>query len=130
VRDTRDVIDRVSSSHHFTQWGSYWLLDLMDGKPSRTNLHDESSDIDDAQGVPQGPLLTLTIQMGSLALKLASDMLRLAYTLLKPLIPQIVPVALLCLVTPILIFFSLSAGFVVWKTSAVSWVEPVYLQYG
>jgi hypothetical protein len=49
---------------------------------------------------------------------------------LRPFTPQLVPLVVGLFLIPVLLFFSASAGFVVWKSSAVAWEHPLYLQYG
>jgi hypothetical protein len=49
---------------------------------------------------------------------------------LRALSPQLVPIVACALFVPGLILASLSAGFVVWRTAAVGWETPVYLNYG
>lgn len=77
-----------------------------------------------------GAFLTLVGQLFSLAFQLCSDLLRFAYAILRPFAPQLISLVTVIVVLPILAFVSLSAGLVVWKTAAVSWEEPMFLQYG
>lgn len=63
--------------------------------------------------------LTLNIKLLSLGLRWV-----------KPFSPQLIPLAVAFLLFPVLVFFSFSAGFYVWKNVAVGWQAPVYLQYG
>jgi hypothetical protein len=77
-----------------------------------------------------GAFSTLIERLASLAFQLCSDLLRFTYAIVRPFAPQLIPLVLVILVLPILVFVSLSAGFVVWKTSVVSWEEPIFLQYG
>lgn len=48
----------------------------------------------------------------------------------RPVAPVIIPVAICTIAIPILLLFSLSSGFYVWKSVAVGWAAPLYLQYG
>lgn len=48
----------------------------------------------------------------------------------RPIAPVIIPVAICTIAIPILLLFSLSSGFYVWKSVAVGWEAPLYLQYG
>nr|GAT44068.1 predicted protein [Mycena chlorophos] len=50
----------------------------------------------------------------------------LAWTLLRPILPLFVFLSLV----PGILFFSASAGWIVWRNAAVSWRVPLYLQYG
>jgi hypothetical protein len=85
---------------------------------------------DRERGASSGAFSTLIGRLASLAFQLCSDLVRFTYAIVRPLAPQLIPLVLVILVLPILVFVSLSAGFVVWKTSAVSWEEPIFLQYG
>lgn len=48
----------------------------------------------------------------------------------RPFAPVIIPVVICTIAIPILLLFSLSSGFYVWKSVAVGWQTPLYLQYG
>lgn len=48
----------------------------------------------------------------------------------RPVAPVIIPVAICTIAIPILILFSLLSGVYVWKSVAVGWETPLYLQYG
>lgn len=48
----------------------------------------------------------------------------------RPAAPVIISVAVCTIAIPILLLFSLSSGFYVWKSVAVGWEAPLYLQYG
>ncbi|EIM92147.1 uncharacterized protein STEHIDRAFT_47497 [Stereum hirsutum FP-91666 SS1] len=48
----------------------------------------------------------------------------------RPIAPVIIPVAICTIAIPILLLFSLSSGFYVWRSVAVGWEAPLYLQYG
>ena len=50
--------------------------------------------------------------------------------LIKPLAPHLVPLVVFILAIPVILTLSLSAGFFVWKSIAVGWETPLYLQYG
>lgn len=63
-------------------------------------------------------------------LTLNIKLLSLAFRWIKPFSPQLIPLAVAFLLFPVLVFFSFSAGFYVWKNVAVAWQAPVYLQYG
>lgn len=58
------------------------------------------------------------------------DMFASAIRLLKPLAPQLIPLTVFALSIPIVVFFSLSAGWFVWRSIAVGWETAVHLQYG
>ncbi|KAL5495369.1 hypothetical protein ACEPAI_832 [Sanghuangporus weigelae] len=49
---------------------------------------------------------------------------------LKARTPQLVPLFICIGVLPILLLFSLIAGWIVWSTVPIGWRIPVYLQYG
>ena len=44
--------------------------------------------------------------------------------------PPLIPIAVLAVLTPILLFMSLATGFYVWKSGAVGWLAILDLQYG
>jgi hypothetical protein len=48
----------------------------------------------------------------------------------RPYLPQLVPLAVFLISIPLLLFFSVSAGWFVWKSIAVGWEVNVDLQYG
>lgn len=58
------------------------------------------------------------------------NMLASGLRLLKPLAPQLIPLTVFVLAIPVVVFFSLSAGWFVWRSIAVGWETTVYLQYG
>lgn len=100
----------------------------MTGKPEPT---DETLALGGPPGVDQpNLLLDWAIWAFLYPLQLALRALGLVFDLVRPYAPQLVPLVFCLLLLPVLAFFSLSAGFVVWKTSAVSWEYPVLLQYG
>ncbi|TFK36853.1 hypothetical protein BDQ12DRAFT_736595 [Crucibulum laeve] len=49
---------------------------------------------------------------------------------LRPYAPQIIPLAVCVLFIPLVISFSLLAGWSVWKSLSVGWDSPLYFQYG
>ncbi len=51
-------------------------------------------------------------------------------SLLRPYAPQMVPFMAFAVMIPALVFFSLSAGWIVWRSIAVGWETTLYLQYG
>jgi len=53
-----------------------------------------------------------------------------AFLLLQTITPKVVPLAVCFLFIPLLVFVSLSAGWIVWRNAAVSWEATIYLQYG
>ncbi|KAH8099430.1 putative adipose-regulatory protein-domain-containing protein [Cristinia sonorae] len=61
---------------------------------------------------------------------LLSNMLSAAFRYLKPLAPQLIPLTVFALSIPVVVFFSLSAGWFVWRSIAVGWETTVYLEYG
>jgi hypothetical protein len=102
----------------------------MDGNSYDAEYDEEpvAEDTVDAAQVPT--VVQLAFDLASLALQFAWNITRVAAGFVQPFIPQLVPLLICVLLLPFLIFLSLSAGFVVWNSSAVSWQEPVYLQYG
>ncbi|KAI0076234.1 hypothetical protein K474DRAFT_1645251 [Panus rudis PR-1116 ss-1] len=56
--------------------------------------------------------------------------LNTAVRLIKPFAPQLIPLAVFSLAIPIIGFLSISAGWFVWRSIAVGWEIPLYLQYG
>jgi len=58
------------------------------------------------------------------------DMIFSGFRLLKPLAPQLIPLIIFVLSIPVVVFFSLSAGWFVWRSIAVGWETTVHLQYG
>lgn len=65
-----------------------------------------------------------------LALQLFNELLTAGYRLIRPLAPQFVPLAVFVITIPVLIFFSISAGLLVWRSIAVGWESNLDLQYG
>ncbi|CAL1695534.1 unnamed protein product [Somion occarium] len=63
-------------------------------------------------------------------IRLFIDLVSSTVRLVKPLAPQLIPLAVFVLAIPILIFLSLSAGWFVWRSIAVGWESPLFLQYG
>jgi hypothetical protein len=51
-------------------------------------------------------------------------------SVLRPYAPQLVPIAVCMFLVPFAICLSLYAGWSVWKSLAVGWDVPLYLQYG
>ena len=49
---------------------------------------------------------------------------------LRPWAPQLIPLVVGLSILPLLALLSTGAGFYVWKTAAVSWETPLFLQYG
>jgi Putative adipose-regulatory protein (Seipin) len=49
---------------------------------------------------------------------------------LRPYAPQIIPVLICVLFIPLVILFSVFAGFVVWRSVAVDWETLIHLQFG
>jgi hypothetical protein len=48
----------------------------------------------------------------------------------RPLVPHLIPLLVGLSIVPLLALLSSGAGFYVWKTAAVSWETPLFLQYG
>ncbi|PSS37586.1 hypothetical protein PHLCEN_2v602 [Hermanssonia centrifuga] len=59
-----------------------------------------------------------------------TNLFALGLKLFRPVAPQLVPLAVFVLTIPILVFFSISAGWFVWRSIAVGWETSLYLQYG
>ena len=58
------------------------------------------------------------------------NMIASAFRFIKPFAPQLIPLTVFALSIPVVIFFSLSAGWFVWRSIAVGWETEVFLQYG
>ncbi|KAF7800046.1 hypothetical protein EIP86_011289 [Pleurotus ostreatoroseus] len=65
-----------------------------------------------------------------LPMRLVQGAVASGYSLFRPYAPQMVPLMAFAITIPILVFFSLSAGWLVWRSIAVSWETNLYLQYG
>ena len=65
-----------------------------------------------------------------LPLQLCLDFLNATWDSIRSFIPELIPFAVFVTSIPILLFFSLSAGWYVWRSAAVGWETNVYLQYG
>jgi hypothetical protein len=63
-------------------------------------------------------------------LRLLHSFSRITVATLRPYAPQIIPVLICVLFIPLVILLSVSAGFVVWRSVAVDWETPIYLQFG
>lgn len=50
--------------------------------------------------------------------------------LIRPWVPQLIPLLVGLSIIPLLALLSAGAGFYVWKSAAVSWETPLFLQYG
>ncbi|KII93792.1 hypothetical protein PLICRDRAFT_100856 [Plicaturopsis crispa FD-325 SS-3] len=55
---------------------------------------------------------------------------RLLTSILRPITPQLIPIIVCILFIPLVAFFSIFAGWFVWRSVAVAWEVPVYLNYG
>ena len=49
---------------------------------------------------------------------------------IRPWVPQLIPLFVGISIIPLLALLSTGAGLYVWKTAAVSWESPLFLQYG
>jgi hypothetical protein len=58
------------------------------------------------------------------------NMISSTIRLIKPLAPHLIPLVVFALAIPVVIALSLSAGWFVWRSIAVGWESPLYLQYG
>lgn len=63
-------------------------------------------------------------------LKLCVNWLSSGLRFVRPYAPQLVPLAVFVCAIPALLFFSISSGWFVWRSMAVGWEVPLYLQYG
>ncbi|GJE87632.1 Seipin domain-containing protein [Phanerochaete sordida] len=63
-------------------------------------------------------------------LKLCAGFLSSGFRFIRPYAPQLVPLAVFVCAIPALLFFSFSSGWFVWRSIAVGWEVPLYLQYG
>jgi hypothetical protein len=50
--------------------------------------------------------------------------------LLRPVAPQLIPLAVFFLLVPLLVIPAILSGFYVWYSRAISWHSPLYFQYG
>ncbi len=57
-------------------------------------------------------------------------LLSLISLLLRPIAPQLVPLAVFSLLVPLLVIPAIVSGVYVWYTRAVSWQSPLFFQYG
>ncbi|KAF8647939.1 hypothetical protein AX16_006471 [Volvariella volvacea WC 439] len=57
-------------------------------------------------------------------------LLKKSFSLLRPYSSHLIPLFVCLVLVPLLIIFSVSAGWVVWSTAAANWEVPLYLQYG
>ncbi|KIK78990.1 hypothetical protein PAXRUDRAFT_834327 [Paxillus rubicundulus Ve08.2h10] len=60
----------------------------------------------------------------------ATALMRRTLSLLRPIAPQMVPLAVCLSLIPVIVLSSMFSGWYVWKNVAVGWEIPVYLQYG
>ena len=65
-----------------------------------------------------------------LPLQLCLDVFRATWGSFRSAIPELIPLAVFVTSIPILLFFSCSAGWFVWRSIAVGWETDLYLQYG
>jgi hypothetical protein len=56
--------------------------------------------------------------------------LSLAFRLIRPFSPQLIPLVTISLLFPVILSLSFYSGFYVWSNVAVGWQAPVFLQYG
>ncbi|KAI0697121.1 putative adipose-regulatory protein-domain-containing protein [Cytidiella melzeri] len=59
-----------------------------------------------------------------------SDLLHATWSSFRAYLPQLVPLVVFIVSIPVLLFFSVSAGWFVWRSIAVGWEACLYLQYG
>ncbi|KAI0348518.1 hypothetical protein BDW22DRAFT_1424674 [Trametopsis cervina] len=58
------------------------------------------------------------------------DFLYSGWVSFRAYLPQLVPLVVFLVSIPVLLFFSISAGWFVWRSIAVGWETRLYLQYG
>ena len=75
-------------------------------------------------------LLDGALSVVQLPMTLASSLVSTGLETLRPFSPQLIPLLICTLLIPIVVFFSLISGLLVWKSLAVGWEVPLYLQYG
>lgn len=90
---------------------------------AKTRALADTSAIQDAE-LPEPPWLI------RFPLHLANDLVASGLRLLRPFAPQFIPLAVFVFTVPVLVFFSFSAGWVVWRSIAVGWESSLDLQYG
>lgn len=66
----------------------------------------------------------------STPINLFISLLSTAFGALRPFSSQLVPILVCAIFIPLLLFLSVSAGWVVWNNVAIGWEEPLSLQYG
>ncbi|KAL1707389.1 hypothetical protein EV121DRAFT_256036 [Schizophyllum commune] len=75
-------------------------------------------------------LLDGALSVVQLPMTLASSLVSTGLETLRPFSPQLIPLLICTLLIPVVVFFSLVSGLLVWKSLAVGWEVPLYLQYG
>ena len=56
--------------------------------------------------------------------------LSLATSALRPIAPQLIPIAVFLLLVPLLVIPAIVSGLYVWYSRAISWESPLFFQYG
>ncbi|KAL1748567.1 putative adipose-regulatory protein-domain-containing protein [Schizophyllum fasciatum] len=75
-------------------------------------------------------LLDTVLSVAQLPINLALSLVSSGIETLRPFSPQLIPLLICTLLIPVVAFFSLISGLLVWKSLAVGWEVPLYLQYG
>lgn len=65
-----------------------------------------------------------------LPLQLCLDLFRATWGSFRSYVPDLIPLVVFVVSIPVLLFFSFSAGWFVWRSIAVGWETDLYLQYG
>ncbi|TFK56956.1 hypothetical protein OE88DRAFT_1803584 [Heliocybe sulcata] len=82
---------------------------------------------EESPGIPEQ---SFTSRLLHVPVEIFFDLLSTTLRLLHPLVPYFIPLFIAAFVFPILVLFSVSAGWYVWKNVAVGWETQLYLQYG
>lgn len=83
----------------------------------------------DTTGLGTG-ILRMVLGTAYAPIRLFLSALSIGLATFRPFAPQLIPLAVFAVLIPLVVFLSLSAGWVVWRNVAVGWEAPLYLQYG
>jgi hypothetical protein len=82
------------------------------------------------QDTPPLGVTGLVIALAFLPVRLSFRALSNVSRLVLPITPKFIPFIVCSLFIPLVLFVSISAGWIVWKNVAVGWEATLYLQYG
>jgi len=97
--------------------------------PSPTELQVKTPQ-DPEKSVPRSPTYQFISRVVYAPIQLVLAVLSRGLAVLHPFAPQLIPLVVCILLVPFVLFFSVSAGWIVWRSVAVGWESPLYLQYG